>query len=107
MDLEITVEQARDRLQAEKKPVLLDVREGWEVQTASIEGSTDIPMPEIMARAFNELQEDDEILVICHHGARSLSVAAWLQNQGYSKAQSVAGGIDAWSRIIDPTIPRY
>ena len=62
---------------------------------------------EIPSRAFNELDEDDEILVLCHHGARSLSVTVWLHNQGFSKAQSVAGGIDAWSRSIDPHIPRY
>jgi rhodanese-related sulfurtransferase len=47
------------------------------------------------------------VLVLCHHGARSLSVAAWLRNQGFTKAQSISGGIDAWSRSIDPTVPRY
>jgi rhodanese-related sulfurtransferase len=107
MDLEITVAQAQQLLASPNPPMLLDVRETWEHATASIEPSTLIPMPEIPARAFNELDEDAPILVLCHHGARSLSVAAWLRNQGFSKAQSVAGGIDAWSRQIDPTIPRY
>jgi rhodanese-related sulfurtransferase len=64
-------------------------------------------MNEVPGRAFKELDEDQHLLVLCHHGARSLSVAAWLRNQGFDKAQSVAGGIDAWSRQIDPTIPRY
>jgi rhodanese-related sulfurtransferase len=64
-------------------------------------------MAEIPARAFNELDEDQPIAVLCHHGARSLSVANWLRQQGFSKAQSVAGGIDLWSRVIDPHIPRY
>ena len=107
MDLEITVDQLKQQLTSEKPPLLLDVREPWEYQTASIPGSTLIPMNEIPARAHQELDEEAPILVLCHHGARSLSVAAWLRQQGFDKAQSVSGGIDAWSRLIDPTIPRY
>lgn len=107
MDLEITVEQLRDLLASDHKPLLLDVREPWEVATAQISGSTLIPMNEVPGRAFNELDEEAHIAVLCHHGARSLSVAAWLRNQGFDKAQSVAGGIDQWSRAIDPKVPRY
>jgi len=107
MDLEITVDHLKTALASPQKPILLDVRESWEFQTAHIEGSTLIPMAEVPARAFNELDEEDSILVLCHHGARSLSVAVWLRNQGFDKAQSIAGGIDAWSRAIDPHIPRY
>ena len=107
MDLEITVDHLKTALASPQKPILLDVRESWEFQTAHIEGSTLIPMAQVPARAFNELDEEDSILVLCHHGARSLSVAVWLRNQGFDKAQSIAGGIDAWSRAIDPHIPRY
>ena len=107
MDLEITVDQLKQQLAAEHPPLLLDVRESWEYETAHIAGSTLIPMNDIPARAHQELDEDASILVLCHHGARSLSVAAWLRQQGFDKAQSVSGGIDAWSRTIDPTIPRY
>jgi rhodanese-related sulfurtransferase len=107
MDLELTVAQAQALLTAPNPPVLLDVREPWEHATAHITPSTLIPMNEVPARAFKELDEDQHLLVLCHHGARSLSVAAWLRNQGFDKAQSVAGGIDAWSRQLDPTIPRY
>jgi len=107
MDLEITVDQLKLQLSTENPPLLLDVREPWEYQTASILGSTLIPMNEIPGRAHQELDEEAPILVLCHHGARSLSVAAWLRQQGFDKAQSVSGGIDAWSRTIDPTIPRY
>jgi rhodanese-related sulfurtransferase len=64
-------------------------------------------MNEIPARAHQELDDETNILCLCHHGARSLSVAAWLRQQGFDKAQSVSGGIDAFSRLIDPTIPRY
>jgi rhodanese-related sulfurtransferase len=107
MDLEITVAQLQSHLAGPHPPLLLDVREPWEYATAHIEGSTLIPMNEIPARAHQELDEDSPILVLCHHGARSLSVAAWLRQQGFDKAQSVSGGIDAWSRTIDPTVPRY
>lgn len=107
MDLEITVEQLKNQLSGEHPPLLLDVREAWEYETAHIEGATLMPMNEVPAKAFTQLEEDQPIAVLCHHGSRSLSVANWLQGQGFSKAQSVAGGIDLWSRTIDPTIPRY
>lgn len=107
MDLEITVDQLKEKLASEHAPLLLDVREPWEFATAHIAGATLMPMGEIPSRAHQELDEDLPILVLCHHGARSLSVAAWLREQGFAQAQSVAGGIDAWSRSIDPAIPRY
>lgn len=107
MDLEISVEQLKEQLTSAHPPMLLDVREGWEFQTASIGGSTLMPMGEITGRAHNELDEEQAIAVLCHHGSRSLSVTMWLREQGYAKAQSVAGGIDAWSRVVDPAVPRY
>lgn len=107
MDLEITVDQLKQQLASDHPPLLLDVREAWEFQTAQIPGSTLMPMNDVPARAFNELDEDQPIAVLCHHGSRSLSVANWLREKGFAKAQSVVGGIDQWSRVIDPTIPRY
>jgi rhodanese-related sulfurtransferase len=107
MDLEITVEQLKQQLASANPPLLLDVREQWEFDTANIQSSKLMPMGEIPSRAHQELDEEQHILVLCHHGARSLSVAAWLRQQGFDQAQSVAGGIDAWSRSIDPTVPRY
>jgi rhodanese-related sulfurtransferase len=107
MDLEITVDQLSQQLSSENPPLLLDVREPWEFQTAQLAHSKLMPMNEVPARAFTELDEDQPIVVLCHHGTRSLSVANWLRQQGFEKAQSVAGGIDLWSRVIDPTIPRY
>lgn len=88
-------------------PVLLDVREPWEFQTASLPGSLLMPMGEVTSRAFAELDPDAHIVVLCHHGQRSLSVAMWLRRQGFERAQSLAGGIDGWSRVIDPAVPRY
>lgn len=107
MELEITVDQLKQQLATDDPPLLLDVREPWEFQTAHIEGAKLMPMNEVPGRAFQELDEDQPIAVLCHHGARSLSVANWLQQQGFHRAQSVAGGIDHWSRAIDPSIPRY
>ena len=107
MDLEISVAQAKSLLSSEDPPLLLDVREPWEYATAHIEPSTLIPMNDIPGRAHQELDEEAPILVLCHHGARSLSVANWLRQQGFEKAQSISGGIDAWTRQIDPTVPLY
>ncbi len=107
MDLEITVDQLKQHVTSPEPPLLLDVREPWEYAIAHIAGATPMPMNEVPGRAHQELDEDLPILVLCHHGARSLSVAAWLRDQGFAQAQSVAGGIDAWSRSIDPTVPRY
>src|SRR5664279_2111906 len=88
-------------------PVLLDVREPWEFQAASLPDSLLMPLGDVPSRAHAELDPDAHIVVLCHHGQRALSVAMWLRNQGFERAQSLAGGIDAWSRSIDPTIPRY
>jgi rhodanese-related sulfurtransferase len=88
-------------------PILLDVREPWEFETASLANSLLMPMGDVTSRAHAELDPDAHIIVVCHHGQRSLSVAMWLRGQGFERAQSLAGGIDAWSRTIDATVPRY
>jgi rhodanese-related sulfurtransferase len=88
-------------------PVLLDIREPWEFHAARLPNSILMPMGDVPSRAHAELDPDAHIVVLCHHGQRSLSVAMWLRAQGFDRAQSLAGGIDLWSRTIDPTIPRY
>jgi rhodanese-related sulfurtransferase len=107
LEPEITVEAFSQLRQQPNTPVLLDVREPWEYQTASLPSSLLMPMGEVSSRAHTELDPDAPIVVLCHHGARSLSVTMWLRNQGFEHVQSLAGGIDAWSRTIDPTVPRY
>lgn len=104
---EISVTDVKKRLDNGDALVLLDVREPWEVETASIVGSLNIPMGEVPARFNNELDPDAEIVVLCHLGMRSLNVTAWLRNQGYDHVQSMAGGIDRWTREIDPKVPLY
>ncbi|HEY0265078.1 MAG TPA: rhodanese-like domain-containing protein [Granulicella sp.] len=112
LESEIAPELLQQHLQQPADPdlprlVLLDVREPWEYQTAHLADSVLMPMGEVRSRAYNELDPDDHIVVLCHHGARSLSVTMWLRNEGYERAQSLAGGIDAWSRTIDPSVPLY
>ena len=87
-------------------PLLLDVREPWEHDKARIAGSRLVPMGQIQAR-LAELDDDKEVVAICHHGGRSMQVAAFLEKSGFSKVHNLAGGIDAWSRTVDPSIPLY
>jgi rhodanese-related sulfurtransferase len=100
-----------DWLQAQPEaPLLLDVREPWELGVASVRPDgfevVAIPMNEIPAR-LAELPEDRPIACLCHHGMRSQNVAAFLARQGYADVANIAGGIDAWSREKDPAVPRY
>ncbi len=104
---EIPVDTLAQQLRSPNPPLLLDVREPWEAQTASIAGSTLMPMGDVPSRAHQELDPDQPIVVLCHHGARSLNVTMWLRQQGFEQAQSLAGGIDHWAAVIDPSIPRY
>ena len=85
----------------------LDVREPWEYATARIGGSVLMPMGDVPARAHQELDPDERIVVLCHHGMRSMNVAVWLRNQGFENAQSLRGGIDAWASEVDPSVGRY
>ena len=107
LEPEITAEAFAQQRQQPNPPLLLDVREPWEFQTASLPNSLLMPMGEVTSRAHRELDPDAHIVVLCHHGMRSLSVTMWLRNQGFEQSQSLAGGIDHWSRTIDPTIPLY
>jgi rhodanese-related sulfurtransferase len=107
MDYEITVEEVKTKLENGEEFTLLDVREPWEFETAHMEGVKLISMGDIPARAHQELDPEDHIVVVCHHGVRSMNVTAWLRQQGFEKAQSMRGGIDAWSRQVDATVPTY
>ena len=108
LDLEINPRDLAAQLRSDPgKTILLDVREPWELATAQISGSKSIPMGEIPSRAFQELDPEAHIVTVCHAGVRSLNVALWLRNQGFEQVQSLSGGIDGWSREVDPTVPRY
>ena len=89
-----------------EKPILLDVREPWEYDRARIAGSVPIPMRELPAR-LEEIDHDREVVAICHHGGRSMQVAMFLEKQGFKRVHNLVGGIDAWSRTVDPAVPLY
>ena len=107
MDFEISAGQVKS-LQKRGEPfTLLDVREPSEWEKARIEGSKNIPMGDVPTCAHQELDPDDHIIVMCHHGVRSLTVTNWLRQQGFEKVQSMRGGIDGWARTVDPKVPLY
>ncbi len=96
-------------LAPEAKPVLLDVREPWEVQTASVKPAgfewLAMPMREIPGR-LAELNPDQPVACLCHHGMRSQQVAHYLLQNGFADVVNIQGGIDAWS-ALDASVPRY
>lgn len=97
--------------QAGIKPLLLDVREPWEFQLASVKADDrfellQMPMRSIPAR-YRELDRDRPIACLCHHGARSAQVVHFLMQQGFDHVVNVHGGIHAWSHEYDPSVPLY
>ena len=103
---EIDTLTLKERLDSPNPPVVLDVREPWEVEIASVDGAVNIPLGELPGRV-GELSRDKPLAIMCHHGGRSAQATAWLRNQGFDLATNVAGGIDAWARTVDPTLSRY
>jgi adenylyltransferase/sulfurtransferase len=106
--MEISCQQVKQLQDEGADFFFLDCREPDEHATANIPTATLVPMSQLMARA-EELKPHIEkrVVVHCHHGGRSLRVAKWLREQGFSQAQSMAGGIDGWACGIDTSIPRY
>jgi len=86
--------------------LLLDVREPFEVATCAIAGSRHIPMRQIPEN-LPDLPRDRQIVVLCHHGGRSLRVTQFLLANGFTRVSNIAGGIDAWAEQIDPSLARY
>ena len=91
---------------ARAKPVVLDVRENWEVALCRLPGTAHIPMPLVPSRA-GELDRDAETVVYCHHGGRSAQVGFFLERMGFTKVYNLTGGINAWSREVDPGVATY
>jgi len=105
-NIEIAPREVKDLLGRGEKIFFVDVREKWEYDTARIEGTTLIPMRDIPAN-LARLEEAGEIILLCHHGIRSLDAAAWLRSQGLEHVRSMAGGIDRWALEVDSAVPRY
>jgi len=87
-------------------PLLLDVREPWEFETCHLEAAQLMPLSSLPSR-FNELDEEQALVCICHHGARSMQVANFLERQGFSKVINLSGGIHAWATEVDTGMPTY
>ena len=106
--LEISVSDVVRLREAREDFLLLDCREPEEAQIVAIDGATLLPMSEIIERVGEIAgNESRRIVVHCHLGGRSLRVAAWLRQQGYLRAQSMAGGIDQWAVEVEPGMARY
>ncbi|HMF75002.1 MAG TPA: rhodanese-like domain-containing protein [Bryobacteraceae bacterium] len=107
--LEVTPAEARTRLNASKQGTLIDVREPWEFEIAHLDGGLLMPMETVPAelQRLEGLADEGDLLVLCHHGVRSLQVAVWLRAQGIENCYSITGGIDRWSAEVDRGIPRY
>jgi rhodanese-related sulfurtransferase len=108
MPAEITAQDLADRISAGKPVLIVDVREDWEREIGRIPGDVHIPMNEVPQR-LAELRASDSgaVVIYCHAGVRSMMVAGFLEQNGMPGALSLAGGIDAWSTEVDPSVPRY
>jgi len=91
---------------AEAEPLLLDVRETWEFEICRIDGSINLPMSQIPGQ-IEQLEDAEEIVVICHHGMRSMQVAGYLQQLVDGRLINLDGGVDAWAREVDPDMALY
>jgi len=98
--------ELKRRLDAGETPCILDVREPWELAICGLPGARHMPLHEIPAR-FNELDATSAIIVVCKGGGRSRKAARYLSAHGFGRITTLAGGIDAWARDVDPTLPTY
>jgi rhodanese-related sulfurtransferase len=105
---QIDVQTLRDKLNAREQIVLVDVRQPWEHEFASLPNSLLIPLDQLPQRVGEiDCPEGAILVAYCHHGVRSVRAAAYLAHAGFQCVVSLAGGIDAWSVKVDPTVPRY
>lgn len=103
---QVTPEKLKASLDEDSPILLLDVREPWEYEICHIDGSMNISMINIPS-SIEELDPGKETVVICHHGIRSMQVANYLTDQDFNKVTSLEGGVDAWAKSIDQTMPQY
>jgi sulfur-carrier protein adenylyltransferase/sulfurtransferase len=94
-------------LEGDAPPMLVDVRTPMERQMASIEPSLHLDLSEFIERAPDEIPHDADVVIYCHTGMRSAQAAMWMKANGWSRARSLAGGIDEWSVVVDRDVPRY
>ena len=107
---QISVEELAQRLASKEDLQLMDVREPQEVAIASLEGFEILPLSEYAEwsdHIHSRFDLEKETIVMCHHGIRSAQMCQWLMNQGFTNVKNVAGGIDAYSILVDHSIPQY
>jgi rhodanese-related sulfurtransferase len=96
-----------DRIRKANQDVtILDVREPWEVAICAIPGSINVPLS-TLPHNLNRLPEKGPLVVLCHHGMRSMQAVAWLRQNGFENATNLQGGIDAWARQVDTSMATY
>lgn len=107
-EFEISPELVREMMEGDEAEVviLLDVRDNWEWERAHLEGAIHIPLEELGKRS-DELDRQQEIVAYCHVGERSIDACLLLWEAGFRKIRSMTGGIEAWSELVDPTVPRF
>lgn len=103
---EATPREIKQRLDAGEPLLLIDVREPEEIMTAAIDGAQEYPLSQ--ARAWiDTLPKEGDLVIMCHHGSRSAQVALALVQRGHTNVTNMTGGIDQWSREVDPSVPQY
>jgi len=103
---EVSVEELKARRDRGENPLVIDVREDWELQLARIPDVVHVPMNQLPAR-LGEFAPETETIVMCHAGGRSMRVAHFLAGKGFTNVANLSGGINAWSEAIDATVPLY
>lgn len=108
---QISVEELNSRMQGDRTTLqLVDVREPEELAIAQVDGFTSLPLSQFAEWSETikmTLDPDAETIVMCHHGVRSAQMCQWLISQGFTNVKNLAGGIDAYSAVVDPTVPQY
>ena len=104
--IEISATALAARLAQGEAVVVIDVREPWEFDIASVANSTLVPLSSLPS-ALHRLDPAAEYVVLCHHGNRSDMAANWMRAQGYERVRNLVGGIEAWSLEVDSSVPRY
>jgi rhodanese-related sulfurtransferase len=103
---EISALELKARRDRGEQPLVIDVREDWELKLASIPDVVHVPMSQLPAR-IAEFSRDAETIIMCHAGGRSMRAAHFLANQGFTNVANLTGGISAWSELVDATVPQY
>lgn len=102
----ISPQEAKQLIENESSLKLIDVREPWEYKLAKLENSQLIPLRDL-TNHLEKFEPNDSFLIYCHHGSRSFYACAYMLQQGFKEVYNLEGGIDAWSKEIDKSIPKY